>query len=105
MIKFFKSFFGGSKPAEPVAPYKVETPVAEQVQPVVNNPGVTAVEVALDLEAGAPAVEAPAKVKKPRAVKPKAEKPAKVAKPKAEKKPAAIKAAPKKAVAKKPKAK
>mgnify|MGYP006266741489 CR=1 FL=1 len=74
------------KPEETVtAPYKVETPV----QPVVNNPGVTAVEVALDLEAGAPVVATAAKTKKPRATK-----------AVAEKKPAA-----KKPAAKKPKAK
>ena len=66
MLKFIKSFFVG-KPGEPVAPYKVETPA--ETQPVVNNPGVDAVSVALDLEGSAPA-----KVKKPRA--PKAEKPA-----------------------------
>jgi hypothetical protein len=97
MIKFIKSFFGGSKPAEqpaPAVPYKVETP-AEPVQPVVNNPGVTAVEVALDLEAGAPVVAPTAKTKKPRATK-----------SVAEKKPAAAKKAPaKKPAAKKPKAK
>ena len=101
MLKFIKSFFVGkpAQPETPAAPYKVETP-AEPVQPVVNNPGVDAVSVALDLEAGAPVVGETAKVKKPRAAKPKAEKPAKVAKPKAEKKPAA-----KKTAAKKPKAK
>ena len=94
MIKFIKSFFGGSKPAETVVPYKVETP-ADPVQPVVNNPGVTAVDVALDLEAGAPVVAPAAKTKKPRATK-----------TVAEKKPAAAKKAPaKKPAAKKPKAK
>lgn len=71
MLKFIKSFFIG-KPAESAAPYKVETPA--DTQPVVNNPGVDAVSVALDLEGSAPVAEKPAKVKKPRA--PKAEKPA-----------------------------
>jgi hypothetical protein len=107
MIKFFKSFFGGSTPVEPAAPYKVEAPKAAEPEQLVQANAV-ATAVALDLETADMGV-APAK--KPRAprtpkaatpkvakeVKAKAAPKAKVAavKKAAPKKAAAIKAAPK----------
>ena len=53
MIKFLKSFFG-SKPAEPVAPYKVEAPEAK-VETVNAQP------VVAETQPAKPAAKAPAK--------------------------------------------
>ena len=84
MLKLLKSFFKPKAPAEtPAAPYKVETPVAQESAPapaVVAEPAKEVTSETVSKPAKAPKAKAPAK---PKAEKKPAEK--KPAKPKAKK--------------------